>query len=429
MRRGNLYILFVILFFTSISVADENDVIIIRNADSLVGKRIDGENIRELIGNVILQQREVMVYCDRAIQYPARNSAFLEGNVRIIDDTVTLFTDQGFYNGTTRVLDGEGNLALDDGLSRLTADFGKYFIDEKIAEFWQNVIVVDPAGIVYTDHLIHRRDRHLSRATGNVRVIDPDRGTTIYGADLEYDSESGYSKMKELPVLLHIDTTDTGRIDTLIVKSNIMESLIEDDVRKFIAIDSVEIHRADLSARGTKTIYFVDEDELTLTGTPILWYQDNQITGDSIHVRLENQRLRSLEVYERSFVISKSDIRYPDRFNQLTGITLTMWFHEDEIEMVEVHDQATSVYYLYEDLLPNGVNHVTGDKITLLFIESEIHELKIEGGIEGKYYPENIVRGREQTFNLPGFDWRVDRPLLSLPAGARKQNQRMEATN
>lgn len=429
MRRGNLYILFVILFVTSISIADENDVIIIRNADSLVGKRIAGENIRELIGNVILQQREVMVYCDRAIQYPARNSAFLEGNVRIVDDTVTLFTDQGFYNGNTRILDGEGNLVLDDGVSRLTADFGKYFIDEKMAEFWENVIVVDPAGIVYTDHLIHRRDKQLSRATGNVRVVDPARGTTIYGEDLEYDSESGYSKMKELPVLVHIDTTDTGRIDTLIVKSNRMESLIEDDVRKFIAIDSVEIHRADLSARGTKTIYFVDEDELSLTGTPILWYQDNQITGDSIHVRLENQRLRSLEVYERSFVISKSDTRHPDRFNQLTGITLTMWFHEDEIEMVEVHDQATSVYYLYEDLLPNGVNRVTGDKITLLFIESEIHELKIEGGIEGKYYPENIIRGREQTFNLPGFDWRVDRPVLSLPAAAGKQYQTMEATN
>ncbi len=429
MRRGNLYILFVILFVTSISIADENDVIIIRNADSLVGKRIDGENTRELIGNVILQQREVMVYCDRAIQYPARNSAFLEGNVRIVDDTVTLFTDQGFYNGNTRILDGEGNLVLDDGVSRLTADFGKYFIDEKMAEFWENVVVVDPAGIVYTDHLIHRRDKQLSRATGNVRVVDPDRGTTIYGEDLEYDSESGYSKMKELPVLVHIDTTDTGRIDTLIVKSNIMESLIDDDVRTFIAIDSVEIHRADLSARGTKTIYFVDEDELSLTGTPILWYQDNQITGDSIHVRLENQRLKSLEVYERSFVISKSDIRYPDRFNQLTGSTLTMWFHEDEIEMVEVHDQATSVYYLYEDLLPNGVNHVTGDKITLRFIESEIHELKIEGGIEGKYYPENIIRGREQTFNLPGFDWRADRPVLSLPAAAGKQYQSMEATN
>jgi lipopolysaccharide export system protein LptA len=428
-RRGKANILIIIFFLTSISIADENDVIIIRNADSLVGKRIDGENIRELIGNVILQQREVTVYCDRAIQYPARNSAFLDGNVRVVDDTVTLFTDQGFYNGNTRILDGEGNLLLEDGVSRLTANFGKYYIDEKIAEFWENVVVVDPAGIVYADHLIHRRDDQLSRATGNVRVVDPARGTTVFGEELEYESETGYSKMKEVPMLMHLDTTDTGRIDTLIVLSKIMESLVEEEVRKFVAIDSVEIHRSELSARGMRTVYFVDEDELSLTGTPVLWYQDNQITGDSIHVRLENQQLRSLEVNERSFVISRSDTRYPDRFNQLTGITLTMWFHEDEIEKVEVHDQATSLYYLYEDLLPNGVNHVTGDKITLLFVESEVHELKIEGGIEGKYYPENIVRGREQTFNLPGFQWREDRPVLSLPIGNGKNDEMTETIN
>ncbi len=403
------------LFIGPILLSDENDVIIIRNADSLIGKRIDGENIRELVGNVILEQRDVLVYCDRAIHYPARNNAFLEGNVRVVDDTVTLIADQGFYHGNDRILDGEGNLYLDDGVTRLTAHYGKYYIDEKIAEFWENVIVDDPAGIIYSDHLVHRRDEGFSTATGNVRVVDRERGTTVYGELLEYNSETGYSRMKESPVLVHIDTTDTGQIDTLIVKSSIMESEIEDTARKFIAIDEVEMNRDELSARGRLATYLVETDELSLTGSPILWYQENQITGDSIHVKLEERRLRTLEVYERSFAISKSDVRYPERFNQLTGIELTMWFKNDEIEKIEVRDQATSVYYLYEDMLPNGVNHVTGDKITLLFVDGEIDELKIVGGIEGQYNPENLVRGRESTFNLPGFNWRNDRPILSVP--------------
>lgn len=396
-------------------ISDENDVIIIRNADSLIGKRVDGENIRELIGNVILEQRNVLVYCDRAIHYPARNSAFLEGNVRVVDDTVTLLADQGFYHGDERILDGEGNLYLDDQVTRLTADYGKYYLDERIAEFWENVIVDDPAGIIYSDHLVHRRDEGFSTATGNVRVVDRERGTTVYGELLEYNSETGFSRMKESPVLVHIDTTDTGIIDTLIVRSTIMESEIEETERRFIAIDEVEMSRDELSARGGLATYFADTDELSLTRSPILWYQDNQITGDSIHVTLEERRLRTLEVYNRSFAISKSDARFPDRFNQLTGIELTMWFRNDEIEKVEVHDQATSLYYLYEDMLPNGVNHVTGDKITLLFIDGEIDELKIVGGIEGQYHPENLVRGRESTFNLPGFNWREDRPVLSVP--------------
>lgn len=415
MSRGIVGFLTCFLLLISIAISDEGDVIIIRNADSLIGKRVDGENIRELVGNVILEQQDVLVYCDRAIHYPARNGAYLEGNVRVVDDTVTLIADQGFYDGNERILDGEGNLYLDDGVSQLTAHNGKYYLNEKIAEFWENVVVIDPAGIVYSDHLVHRRDKELSTATGSVRVVDRDRGATVYGQLLEYNSETGYSSMKESPVLVHTDTTDTGRIDTLIVQSTIMESVLEDTVRRFIATEDVEINRADLSARGVKTVYFVDADELSLTGSPVMWYQDNQITGDSIHVRLEEQRLRTLEVYERSFVISKSDDRYPERFNQLTGIELTMWFKDDAIEMVEVRDQATSVYYLYEEMLPNGVNHVTGDNIKLYFVDGEVEELKIVGGIEGKYHPETRVRGREETFNLPGFNWREDRPVLSAP--------------
>jgi lipopolysaccharide export system protein LptA len=408
-----------LLFFLSVvmeTVAqDASDVIIIRNADSLVGRRINGENVRELIGNVALEQRGVLVYSDRAIHYPARNGAFLEGNVRVIDDTVTLSADQGYYDGGTRIIEGEGSLFLDDGVTQLTAVYGKYHIEERTAEFWDSVVVHDPAGIVYADHLIHRRDPEMSVATGNVRVVDRERGTVVYGNRLEYDSASGYSIMEESPVLIHVDTTGTGRIDTLIVRSESMVSTSEDTLRRFVASGDVRMNRGNLAAIGGLSVFFTDEDELSLTGDPVLWYEDNQVSGDSIHVRLESQQLRQLDVYGRSFAISRSDSRFPERFDQMTGTELSMWFENDMIEKIEVRDQATSLYYLYEDYFPNGVNHVTGDRIIMMFAGGQIDELKIVGGIEGRYYPERLVRGREQSYNLHGFRWRDDRPLLSVP--------------
>jgi hypothetical protein len=58
---------------------------------------------------------------------------------------------------------------------------------------------------------------------------------------------------------------------------------------------------------------------------------------------------------------------------------------------------------------------VSGDHIMVTFQNGEIHELKITGGVEGKYYPENLVQTNESNFNLPGFNWRADRPSLSIP--------------
>jgi lipopolysaccharide export system protein LptA len=408
-----LLLLWVVWFGVSI-YAQEDDAIIIRNADSLIGRTIDGENIRELVGNVVLEQRGVMVYCDRAIQYPRRNSARLEGNVRVVDDTVTLKSDRGYYNGRDKIIEGEGSVYLEDGLSTLTADFGKYNIDIKEAEFWDNVIVVDPEGIVYADHVVHRRDDEFSTARGNVRVVDHDQGTTVYGGYLVYDNIAGYSSMQDSPVLVQIDTTEAGLIDTLILVGKVMESF-RDSVRTFIATDAVEMVRSELAAKGERAVYIYEADELSLTGSPIVWYRNNQVVGDSIHVTLEERILRKLEVFERTFTISKSVERYPNRFNQLTGATLIMYIKEDELERVEVAEQATSVYYVFEDTEPNGVNHVSGDHITVTFQNGEIHELKITGGVEGKYYPENLVQTNESNFNLPGFNWRADRPSLSIP--------------
>jgi lipopolysaccharide export system protein LptA len=403
-----------IVWFSLIVYAQNDDVIIIRNADSLIGRTVAGENIRELVGNVILEQNNVVVYCDRAIYYPRRNSARLEGNVRVEDDTVTLKTDRGFYNGRDKIMEGEGYIILEDGTSVLTARSGKYNIETREAEFWENVVVNDPSGIVYADHLVHRRDDKYSTARGNVRVIDRDEGTTVYGGYLIYDNVSGYSSMEDSPVLVQIDTTETGISDTLILIGTRMESF-RDTVRTFVASEAVEMFRSDLAAKGQKAVYSLDADELSLTGSPIVWYQNNQVTGDSIHVTLEERVLRKLEVFRQTCTVSMSDDRFPERFNQLTGTNLTMYFANDQLEQVDVAGQATSVYYVFEESEPNGVNHVSGDHIRVTFINGEIQELKITGGIEGKYYPENLVRGNEATFNLPGFIWRTDRPALSLP--------------
>ncbi len=405
-----------LLYITAASVpGQDDDRLIIRNADSLIGRSVEGEIVRELTGNVILEQRGVLVYCDRAVHYPGRNSAYLEGNVKVVDDTVTLLTDRGYYHGSERILEGEGSVYLNDGLSELTSNFGKYNLDSKIAEFWDEVFVDDPAGRIYADRLIHRRDEEFSTAFGNVRVIDRQRGTTVFGGYLEYDSRSGYSLMSESPVLVQIDSTESGVTDTLIVTGITMES-VRDTVRLFHASGEVELMRSDLAAKGEHASYHIDQDHLSLTGDPILWYRNNQVVGDSIHVVLENRRLRTLEVFGRTFAISKNDERYPDRFNQLTGVELTMLFSDDELEKIEVREQATSVYYVFEDPDPNGLNHVSGDRIEVLFENGAVRELKITGGIEGKYYPENLVRGNESSYNLIGFIWRTDRPDLSVPS-------------
>ncbi|MCB0747199.1 MAG: hypothetical protein KDC90_07005, partial [Ignavibacteriae bacterium] len=75
-----LIIVFILIFFNSVFSQDQTSPITIKG-DSLKGKLVSGENIREVIGNVIIIQDDIKITCSKAIQYLAKNSALLIGNV------------------------------------------------------------------------------------------------------------------------------------------------------------------------------------------------------------------------------------------------------------------------------------------------------------------------------------------------------------
>jgi lipopolysaccharide export system protein LptA len=80
------FILIKFFFLTLFAIAkiwsqQDDKVIFLHHADSLLGRTVDGQNIRELIGNVEFSQGNVVVNCDKAIQYFKPEQINLFGNV------------------------------------------------------------------------------------------------------------------------------------------------------------------------------------------------------------------------------------------------------------------------------------------------------------------------------------------------------------
>src|ERR1041385_5666687 len=79
-----------LLMFATSYARQSDKVVILNHADSLVGTQIDGEQARELIGNVKFSQGSVVVTCDRALQYLKSNKVSFQGVVEIKDHTSEL---------------------------------------------------------------------------------------------------------------------------------------------------------------------------------------------------------------------------------------------------------------------------------------------------------------------------------------------------
>jgi lipopolysaccharide export system protein LptA len=443
-----------ILIF-SVTVCYPQDEMITVLGDSLVGKIFQGEMIREVYGDVVLTQGNVVITCNKAIQFISRNDAELIGNVIVKQDSLTIFTDEAFYYGDEKKAESFTGVKLDDRKVILTADSGEYYFNEDVAFFRNNVKlydttttltsdlltyfrnenravavdnveIVDPENKIEADSLEHFRDTRITFADNNVKITSLTNNVVIFGNHLEDYSQRYYTIVEEDPLMIQVDTSYTTemdsitgnttsiQLDTLIIRAVIMEAY-RDTANIFIATDSVKIIRGNFASKNDHTVYY-REDEKIVTHKiseerpqPVLWYENTQLTGDSIIIFLRENKIKMLEVNDNAFILSQDEI-YIKRYDQISGDRVFIHFYDGRISSTEVFGNVRSIYFLYEDDFPNGLTKSSSQSATINFADSKVDEVRLYGSPTSEYYPENMVEGRELTYTLPQYNLFLNRP-------------------
>lgn len=441
-------LLLTIFLFTPLFFAQIKSEKITVIGDSLVGNIIAGESVREVYGNVILKQGNIIVTCKKAIQYIAKNNALLSGNVVAKQDSLTIMTDEGFYFGDERKTKSTARITLDDQKVILKADSGEYFFEKDKAFFQSNVILYDTITTLYADELTyfqkedravavgrvkivnlndeitadtlrHLRNSKISFADGNVRIKNLKNNITIYGDHLEDYPERQYTLINENPLLLQVDTTYNGGgeiiIDTLVIKAELMEAM-RDTANTFRAVDSVKIVKGEFASLNDFTLYLRSYNKILTEKVndqslqPILWYENSQVTGDSITIYLEENKIKELDVVSNSFMLSQNQ-KYTQRFDQTSSDEIKLFFYDNKIKKARFIGNVFSIYYLYEGESSNGLTKSSALDATIMFADNEVVEVHWYGSPVNEYYPENQVIGNEKAFTLPKFNFYQNRPV------------------
>ena len=459
------------LFLLSAQLSFAQEVIELKNADELSGRIVNGQNIREASGNVHFVQGNITVFCNSATQYIEENRVELRGNVRIIQETMTLLTSRGIYYGNEKRATGQGGITLQDQNATLTANSGVYTFGDGKAVFKNNVKVVNPEYIITSDDLTYFRFTEDSFARGNVIVTTDsaviyansidflrrsgitkafgdariDSDSTIITSDTltNYKKESrsvasgnviirslknnavisgdygenfeniNYSYIRGNAVLEQIEEST----DTLLIYSDIMEAY-RDSPEYYVAKDNVELIRGDFLSRCGKSIYYREEETVSLSNSPVVWQGNSQMTGDSIYAELPGKELRRIYIRKlndlqnsvSSFLLTQNEnYIFRDRYEQLSGDNITLFFKDEKLERVEVEGKSSSIYFLYEEGKANGVNIVNGKNMIIYLDEEEtVEKINVIENPIGQYVPE--VKMSEVNLRLAGFNVRDDKP-------------------
>ncbi|MCP5063832.1 MAG: LPS export ABC transporter periplasmic protein LptC [Ignavibacteriae bacterium] len=429
--------------------------------DSLKGKIVNGESIREVIGNVIITKDDVKITCNKAIQYLAKNEALLIGNVIIVQDSVTIKTERGRYFSSSELTVSDTTIHLDKIGMNLIADKGRYNLSTNTAKFYGNIIfkdadteltsdslfyneanekliaignvnVSDSTSIVKADSLIHFRKTKFTNGFGNVQIISKENDLTIFGNELVDDKGKNILKVSGNPLLRQIEKLNNEQFDTLFILSKTME-VNSDSSKELIAKDSVKIIRGGFLSSNDYTIYNQLEELITILrqnekSAPILWYENSQMVGDSIYIKLDSSKISSVNIFNEATIISK-DSTYIYRYNQMSGDSIKLSFTESKLSETNVKGNVLSIYYLYEEGQPNGLLKSSAKQIKILFKENRVSDVKMYGEPMSEYHPENLVKDNEKGFTLPSFILYENKPNKNIIKEKYKVKITLEENN
>ena len=332
--------------------------------------------------SVVVTNPEYKINSEQLDFYSENGHAYLYGPSTIKSETSTVYCERGFYD--TR---------LDNG----------YFVKNSRIDYDNRILK--------GDSLYFNRETSFASATNNIQVIDTINESKVTGhyAEVFRDRDSVFITKRALAASRQDNDSVFIHSDTIMITG-------KPDHRVLRGFYDVRLYKSNMS--GKSDSLYSDETMgitklININGDrkPIIWSQENQMTGDTIHLlsNPETEKLDSLRVFNNAFLIQKDSI---EGYNQIKGMDLTGYFTENELTKVVIDKNTETLQYVRNDenqLI--GINKALSSSIEVYFENQEIQYVDYLNQIDGDITPEPEFPPNARL--LRGFNWRGEERILS----------------
>ncbi|AUD01593.1 OstA-like protein [Spirosoma pollinicola] len=406
------------------------------------------------------------VLTSREGYYDTRSKLFtFRQNVRLVNPKGTLTADSLLYNSLTRlaIFQGPTRITNKDGI--LTAIEGQYNTTTGISNFQRRATVETPKYRLTGDSLYYDNVTELGIAKGNVIMVAKDRQAVITGDHVRYNGKAGISRVTGHPVAKSLANETTK--DTLYLRADTLFSFDNKltNTRKLLGQKNVFLYKSDLQSKCDSLIYDTADSTIYFFKKPIVWSQNKyQMEADSMRAVMKNNRINTMFLKSKSFVISLDTLK---NYNQIKGRTITAFFvtkvvsttvaelnspdsqapkmasasrsvsavatnlpvkrvlsqkigspvsttvqtqEQTVIDRVLVEGNGQSIYYAVDEknkLI--GLNHVESSRMNIEFTDNKVGRIRFYGHPDSQLIPPKELTPDAQQ--LDGFRWReVEKP-------------------
>ncbi len=382
---------------------------------------------------------------------------YLKGG-KLVNKKTTLTSQEGYYYGETKDVIFKRKVVMIDPENKITGDTlqyntgseiatftsptviynlkekrtiktknGFYDMRNKKAELYKRSIIEDSTAVFTADEMAFDDSTGQGEFRGNAvyRSKDTAQGFDMIANSIRTNKKTNSLIATQKPLLLIKQGIDTIYItaDTLysaklsdfmkrrkvpllrdsLPKFNAPNAKVEDSTDKFFeAYFNVKIFSDSLQATGDSLFYSLKDSVFRLFKSPVVWAQENQITGDTIYLFIKNKKPERLYVFENGMAINRVDSSI--YYNQIKGTSINALFTDGKINNMRAKGNAENVYYGIDEFKKFiGVNKSSADIIDVFFDDSKPQKVVFLRNLEGVSYPMKQVNHDE--IKLKNFKW------------------------
>ena len=362
--------------------------------------------------------------------YGETRDVYFYNKVEMISPDTKIFTDTLLYNLNSEITNFVSTTTIFNAKRKIVTKQGFYDTKNKKAQFGKNSFIDDSTYTLKAEDMAFEDSTGKAEFKGNAvyRSKDSLNGFDLIANNIKTNSKTNTLLATEKPILfikqdkdtifITADTLFSGKYsqlqkgkklplvrDTTNGKYEIKFTKDSSNDRFFEAYNHVKIFNDSIQAVADSMFYSSIDSVFRLFSNPIVWANDNQLTGDTMYLYLKNKKPEKLLVYENAMAISRVNNIY---YNQLKGNTITGYFKNGDIDILKTKGSpAQNVYYAQDERKKMiGVNQSSADQINIEFKDNKPEKVIFINNLQGSMFPMNQINHND--LKVKDFKWLID---------------------
>ncbi len=333
---------------------------------------------------------------------PTTNEAIFKTKVHLDNKDFTLDADTLKYNTKTNIanLVGPTHIVYNKETD-IYSDKGWYNTSTELSMLLNRSLVKHNDGkTMVGDTIFYDKKKKYGEGFSNVVLTDSVQKATLFGNYIYYSEDTKKGLATDSALLM-----DWSSKDTMYVHADTLYTFKDSIYNVAHGYYHVRIYRDDIQGLCDSLAYSSRDSIMNMYGEPVLWAEENQLSGDFIQAFTKNQKVDKVRIQESAMAVQKEDSLH---LNQLSGKEIIAYLDSGQLRRVNVNGNAETIYYPRDDKDSTliGLNKTQSSFVVMYLKNKKVERIVMTSATTGIMYPLTELSGGD--LYLKNYIWLED---------------------